>query len=54
MVISTAKKHVPRGVRKDYIPGWSEANEKLYNFMANGQSEIADLLQHLDELRRAK
>lgn len=30
MVISTAKKCVPRGVRKDYIPGWSKESDDLY------------------------
>lgn len=30
MVISTSKKCVSRGFRKDYIPGWSKESDNLY------------------------
>jgi len=26
-----AKKHILRGYRKEYIPGWSQESEDLYN-----------------------
>lgn len=56
MVISTAKKHIPRGVRKEYIPCWTEANEILYaDYLENGRSDVADsLLHNLDEARKEK
>ena len=55
-IISTGKKHIPRGYRRQYIPGWTEHSEKLYeDFVATGEQEIAeDLLQSLDAARRQK
>lgn len=55
-IISTAKKHIPRGFRKEYIPGWSEQSEQLYqDFVDSGDPEIADdLLSSLDAGRRLK
>lgn len=55
-VISTAKKHIPRGYRREYIPGWSEESENLYQeFLESGDNDIADeLLESLDEARREK
>lgn len=55
-VISTAKKHIPRGYRKEYVPGWSENSEALYqNFLETGDQEIADELIHsLNAARQQK
>jgi len=30
-VIEIARKHILRGYRKEYIPGWSQESENLYN-----------------------
>jgi len=56
MVLSAAKKNIPRGFRKDYIPGWSQECEDLYkDFSSTGNQETADLLlQNLDKARRDK
>lgn len=55
-VIATAKKFIPRGFRREYIPGWNEETETLYQeFIVSGDSEIADELLHsLDSARRDK
>lgn len=55
-IISTAKKHIPRGYRKQYIPGWNEESETLYNeFVQSGEQEIADeLITSLDAARKQK
>ena len=56
MVIFTAKKYIPRGVRKEYVPCWIEANEVLYaDYLENDRSDVADsLLHNLDEGRKEK
>lgn len=37
-VISTAKKHIPRRYRKEYVPGWSQNSGALYqNFLVTGE-----------------
>lgn len=55
-IIATAKKHIPRGHRKQYIPGWSEESQNLYEeYLETGESDIADeLLLSLDVARRKK
>ncbi|XP_072389305.1 uncharacterized protein [Diabrotica undecimpunctata] len=55
-VISTAKKTIPRGYRKEYVPGWDEKCKKLYQEYNESQDrEIADELLHsLDAARRQK
>ncbi|XP_050515900.1 uncharacterized protein LOC126890764 [Diabrotica virgifera virgifera] len=55
-VISTAKKTIPRGYRKEYVPGWTETCEDLYTkFLESGDREIADeLLHNIDTARRQK
>lgn len=55
-VIATAKKCIPRGYRKAYIPGWNETSEDLYQqYLDSGEPEIADeLLYSLDAARREK
>lgn len=56
MILSTAKKSIPRGYRKEYIPGWSNDIEKLFNdFENSGDPEIADeLLNALTAARKEK
>lgn len=53
-VLASAKRHIPRGVRKEFIPGWDEACEVLYeDFQRNGEKDVADELLHkLDEARQ--
>lgn len=53
-VISAANKYIPRGYRKEYIPGWNEHSEHLYEeFKESGDQEVADNLLHsLDTARR--
>lgn len=55
-IISAAKAAIPRGYRKEYIPGWSDESEKLYErFCEDGKREIADELLHsIDAARREK
>lgn len=55
-VLAAAKKHIPRGFRKEYIPGWSEQCEHLYEeYSQSGDSDIADdLLHELDAARRLR
>jgi len=51
-----AKKHIPRGYRKEYIPGWSQESEDLYNeYQETNDNLIADeLLSSLSKTRREK
>lgn len=55
-VTSTAKKCIPRGFRREYVPGWSQNSEDLYqNFLETGDQEVADELLHsLDAARKQK
>lgn len=55
-ITSTAKKFIPRGFRKGYVPGWNAESDRLYKeFLESGQSEIAeDLLYSLDLNRKDK
>nr|CAI5825299.1 unnamed protein product [Callosobruchus analis] len=55
-VISSAKEAIPRGYRKEYVPGWNEHSEQLYNeFVESGDREVGDELLHsLDASRRSK
>ncbi|XP_028141425.2 uncharacterized protein LOC114335393 [Diabrotica virgifera virgifera] len=47
---------MPRGYRKEYVPGWTETCEDLYaKFLESGDREIADeLLHNIDKARRQK
>ncbi|KAL4083147.1 hypothetical protein QTP88_028477 [Uroleucon formosanum] len=55
LIIAIAKKHMPRGYRKEYIPGWNELSENLYREYMNGNNDVADdLLTSLDEYRKEK
>jgi len=50
LVIGIAKKHMPKGYRKEYIPGWNELSENLYREYMDGNVDVADdLLISLDE-----
>lgn len=55
-MLSIAKKHIPRGFRTEYIPGWSVESTRLYHeFETSGDPEIADeLLKSLDNNRMIK
>lgn len=40
-----AKKHIPKGHRKEYVPGWSQESEDLYNeYLETNDNLIADEL----------
>lgn len=54
LIIASAKKTIPRGFRKEYIPCWNEDSDRLYNeFCTNESQETADeLLLSLDEARK--
>lgn len=56
LVISTAKKCIPRGYRKEYIPCWNEDTDRLYaEFQENEDPETAkELLASLNEARRQR
>ena len=60
MLISAAKKSIPRGVNKHYIPGWEDnRNHLLCEHQQATTKEDIDttataLLQKLDEVRRAR
>lgn len=53
---SIAKKHIPRGFRKHYIPGWSRSSEELYSKfkISNNPDDANDLLNSLNEARKTK
>ena len=56
LILSTAKACIPRGFRKEYIPGWSQECEDLHEeFNNTGNSDVADrLLYSLNDARRKK
>lgn len=56
LVISEAKKHIPRGFRKEYIPCWNEDSDRLYaEFQENEDPNTAkELLISLNEARRQR
>lgn len=56
LIVNTAKKCVPRGYRKEYIPCWNEETDRLYNeFQETEDPETAkELLKSLDEARKQK
>lgn len=56
LILKSAKKSIPRGVRKWYIPCWSEASENLLKeFEKTQDQEIAEqLLSTLQEDRRKR
>lgn len=56
LVINTAKKCVPRGYRKEYIPCWEEDADRLYaEFQETEDPEVAkELLKSLDIARKQR
>lgn len=54
LILSSARKHIPRGYRKRYIPCWSEESENLFQqYEETGSEAIADeLLASLSRGRR--
>lgn len=45
LVISTAKKHIPKGYRREYIPGWNEQSPSLYQeYLETSENNLADEL----------
>lgn len=56
LVISTAKKCIPRGYRKEYIPCWNEDSDRLYTeFQENEDPDTAkELLKSLDIARKER
>lgn len=55
-VVAVGKKHIPRGYRKEYIPGWTEESDRLYReFTESGDTELADeLIESLNNGRSQK
>lgn len=54
-VLTDAKRNIPRGVRKDYIPGWSNVYEELLTkYEAHSNEEDADLLFNVLNENRKK
>lgn len=53
-IIASAKRNIPRGYRKEYIPGWNSHCENLMDdYRENGSEDVADaLMQALDVQRR--
>lgn len=56
LVIRTAKRCVPRGYRKEYIPCWSEDSDRLYaEFQETEEPETAkELMKSLDDARKQR
>ena len=56
LVIATAKKTIPRGYRKQFIPCWNEESDRLYEELKDSEDpETAkQLLQSLDDARRSR
>ncbi|UYV65892.1 hypothetical protein LAZ67_3005828, partial [Cordylochernes scorpioides] len=54
LIISCAKKFIPRGHRKIYIPCWSPESERLYQeYNLSGNTETAEnLIRSLDDSRK--
>ena len=52
-VLSAAKKAIPRGYRKTYIPGWDETCTNLYDLFCSTDNRDAEdeLIQRLNENR---
>ncbi|XP_047996338.1 uncharacterized protein LOC125234175 [Leguminivora glycinivorella] len=56
LLLSSAKRHVCRGFRKQYIPGWNRESESLFKtYRETGDCSIGtELLQSLDANRTSK
>lgn len=54
-MITSFKKCLPRGYRKEYILGWSATSESLYQeFLETGDQEVAEELLHSFDAARRK
>jgi hypothetical protein len=55
-VVAAAKRHIPRGYRNQYIPGWNVRCDELYEeYNSSHRSETAaNLLQELNDQRKKK
>jgi hypothetical protein len=55
-IIAAAKRHIPRGFRNEYIPGWEENCENLYQeYQSTHERGLAnDLLRELNDQRKQK
>ena len=53
---SIARKHIPRGFRQCYIPGWNAESDKLFDeYKSTGHPDTANkLIESLDESRKLK
>ena len=56
LFIASAKRAIPRGYRKEYIPCWTEESERLYAEIQETEDPdtAKELLKSLDEARRSK
>lgn len=56
LIINTAKKSIPRGYRKNYVPGWNDECETLYtSFKRTGNYDYAKkTLEALNNQRRER
>lgn len=56
LVIKAAKSNIPRGYRKEYVPGWNQESEALYQeYQSSGNHTVgAQLLHSLNKNRREK
>lgn len=55
LIKSIAKKHIPRGFRENYIPGWNAECQSLYSeFKNSNNSEKADELLDALKLQRLR
>lgn len=53
---SVARKHIPRGYRKKYVPGWNDRCNQLYHefCVSNNSSCATELLDELNDSRHLK
>ena len=56
LVKAIAKKHIPRGYRKQYIPGWNQKCNELYeNYLETEDVDLGhELLAELNSCRKSK
>jgi len=56
LLIKSAKKNIPRGYKKTYVPGWDEQSENLFTeYKQNPNTELGkSLLASLDSAKKQK
>ncbi|KAG5892342.1 hypothetical protein JTB14_011208 [Gonioctena quinquepunctata] len=55
LMIAVAKKHIPRGFRKKYIPGWSEESQSLYEeFEDSGMDKYISAVERMNFARSSR